>query len=113
MKNKQGVEIVVKIPYDEDVILEDLIEKAPYMTELFSIMNRAENKWADGDESYQDHDDKRIPSMWCEDIAAYAYWAKLMRRMDSPEKYRKRMLQIAGLALHAVMSFDRIEGGEE
>lgn len=46
---------------------------------------------------------------WCNDIEAYVVWARQMHRMRSPEKYRRRMKQIAALAIAACESFDRKE----
>ncbi len=44
---------------------------------------------------------------WCDDIIAYATWAKQMARMGSPDKYRNRMKQIATMAAAACDSYDR------
>jgi hypothetical protein len=111
--SKPGIEITTRIPLDEDIVFENMAEKAAYIAELLLVMNRAENKWSSEDKTYQEHDDERLPKDWCEDIVCYAYWAKMMTRMESGEKLRKRLLQIAGLALHGVMSYDRLSGGVE
>ena len=53
-------------------------------------------------------DDRRKTELdWVEDIEAYTAWAKQMCRMGSPEKHRRRMMQIAALAVAACESFDR------
>ena len=58
-----------------------------------------DNEW---DDSFKTPDD------WCTDIDAYVTWAKQMARMRSPEKYRRRMVQVATIAIAAIESFDRV-----
>jgi len=53
------------------------------------------------------HDDKKPLEEFCDDIIAYATWAKQMLKMGSPEKYRRRMKQIGALSVAACESFDR------
>lgn len=53
-------------------------------------------------------DDSKTLEDWCNDIEAYVVWARQMYRMRSPEKYRRRMKQIAVLAIAACESFDRL-----
>ena len=53
------------------------------------------------------HDDAQGLDNFCDDIEAYTAWARQMFRMRSPSKYRKRMIQIAALAVAACESFDR------
>lgn len=64
---------------------------------------RQDQKWGG-----PDHDDKHGPDDWCRWINAYMTWAKTMAEFDSPEKYRKRMIQVAALAVAAVESHDRL-----
>ncbi len=52
-------------------------------------------------------DDTKTPESWCNDIEAYIVWARQMHRMRSPNKYLRRMLQVAALAIAACESFDR------
>jgi hypothetical protein len=60
-----------------------------------------------------DLDDKRKrPFDWVDDILAYAVWAKQMYRMASPSKYRRRLIQVAALAVAAVEQHDRRYGNE-
>ena len=54
-------------------------------------------------------DNRKTPHDWCSDIAAYVAWAHQMSRCDSPEKYRRRMMQVAALAVAACESFDRLK----
>lgn len=79
---------------------------AARMKLMFSVLaerKRQDEKWG-GPES----DDKRKTEIdWIEDIEAYTAWAKQMYRMGSPEKYRRRMMQVAALAVAACESFDR------
>ena len=53
------------------------------------------------------HDDSQSEDVICDAIIAYAQWAKQMNRMKSPEKYRRRMMQIGAMAIAACESFDR------
>ena len=53
-------------------------------------------------------DDTKDYNEWCNDIHAYCSWARQMCRMESPHKYRARMMQIAALAIAACESFDRV-----
>ncbi len=46
---------------------------------------------------------------WCDDVIAYATWAKQMAKMGSPDKYRNRMKQIATMAAAACDSYDRVK----
>ncbi|BBO80189.1 hypothetical protein DSCO28_07550 [Desulfosarcina ovata subsp. sediminis] len=57
-----------------------------------------------------EHDDNHFPAEWCELINAYATWAKTMESFDNLEKYRRRMIQVAALAIAAVESHDRLIG---
>jgi len=75
------------------------------LTEILSERDRQREKWG-GD--FED-DIRKDPIDWASDIQAYATWAKQMMRMRSHEKYRKRMMQIAALAVAACESFDRQE----
>ena len=65
---------------------------------LRQIAKGFDNEWDDESKYFAD---------WCNDIEAYVVWARQMYRMRSPEKYRKRMLQIAALAIAACESYDR------
>ena len=53
-------------------------------------------------------DIRKGPVDWIEDIEGYLAWSKQMHRMNSPEKYRRRMLQVAALAVAACQSYDRL-----
>ena len=64
---------------------------------------RQDGKWG----GPQVDDARKTQEDWCNDIEAYAVWARQMHRMGSPDKYRRRMLQIAALAVAACESFDR------
>ena len=55
----------------------------------------------------QTDDARKTPEDWCNDIDAYAVWARQMHRMGAQEKYRNRMKQIAALAVAACESYDR------
>lgn len=64
---------------------------------------RQDHKWG-GPEA----DDARKTEIdWVADIQAYVAWACQMHRSGSPEKYRRRMMQVAALAVAACESYDR------
>lgn len=44
---------------------------------------------------------------WIQDIEGYTAWAKQKIRSGNPGEYRRRMMQIAALAIAACESFDR------
>ena len=67
---------------------------------------RQDGKWGGA----QADDARKTPEEWCNDIEAYSVWARQMHRMGSPDKYRRRMMQIAALAVAACESFDRNGG---
>lgn len=63
---------------------------------------RQDSKWGG-----PEHDDEHLPGAWCGLIQDYAGWARVMAGMDSPDKYRRRMVQVAALAVAAIESHDR------
>lgn len=76
---------------------------------LTSVMHEVlEERGRQVDKGYtSDSDDDKQPFNWYEDIDSYNSWARLMLSMDSPDKARKRFVQIAALAVAAVESIDR------
>jgi len=63
---------------------------------------RQDEKWGGAN-----HDDDHTPDFWVQLIKNYAGWAQVMAGMDSPHKYRKRMIQVAALAVAAAGGMDR------
>jgi len=63
---------------------------------------RQDEKWGGAN-----HDDDHTPDFWVQLIKNYAGWAQVMAGMDSPDKYRKRMIQVAALAVAAAGGMDR------
>lgn len=63
---------------------------------------RQDEKWGG-----PEHDDAHDIEEWIEFIQSYASWAKTNYKMNSPDKFRRRMVQVAALAVAAVESFDR------
>jgi hypothetical protein len=56
------------------------------------------------------HDDAEPPMAWVDYITRYASWAGMMALMGGAEgraKYRRRMMQVAALAVAACEAFDR------
>lgn len=56
----------------------------------------------------EEHDDMHATEDWCDFIEAYNVDAR-----QTPARYRKRMIQIASLAVAACESFDRKYSGEK
>lgn len=78
------------------------LSKHPVVLEVIDERERQDNKWGG-----PDNDDLWSPLDWHEMIADYNGWARRMGAMNSPDKARKRYIQIAALAVAAVESIDR------
>jgi hypothetical protein len=65
--------------------------------------DRQDEKWG-GPEA---DDARKTPADWVADINAYTAWAQQMYRMGDIGKYRRRMLQVAALAMAACESYER------
>lgn len=76
--------------------------------EIIAERSRQDEKWG----GPQQGDARKGPTAWCADIEAYALTAKQQARRGQPEEYRRRMLQVAALAVAACESFDRLSGVE-
>ncbi len=76
--------------------------RAGLLAEVDAERARQDEKWGG-----PEHDAHHEPAEWAEFIAAYNGWALMMARMDSPQKYRRRLIQIAALALAAAEALDR------
>ncbi|MCK5609395.1 hypothetical protein KAR91_46410 [Candidatus Pacearchaeota archaeon] len=72
------------------------------VNEVISERNRQDKKWGGAE-----HDDKHAPSEFVQWIEDYAGWARMMSSMLSYDRARKRLIQIAALAIAAVESIDR------
>lgn len=70
---------------------------------------RQDRKWGGAE-----HDDGLSVDEWHNTIADYNGWARRMAKMGSTDKARRRLIQVAALAIAAVESIDRstMEGGE-
>ena len=53
------------------------------------------------------HDDKKSVQDWTETIHNYISWAKQMYEMNSPDKFRKRMLQAVCIGIACLECYDR------
>lgn len=58
----------------------------------------------------QYHDDEKDTKHFSEVISDYANWARRMSEMGSDDKARRRLIQVAALAIAAVESIDRKRG---
>ena len=61
-----------------------------------------DHKWGGSD-----HDDEHSVEEFCWYIKNYAGWSAQMASMNSPQKARKRLVQVAALAVAAVEMIDR------
>lgn len=75
----------------------------PIYIEIAEERARQDVKWGGSA-----HDDEHAPFFWCQLIQDYAGWARVMAGMDNPAKYRRRMVQVATLAVAAAQSHDRL-----
>lgn len=53
------------------------------------------------------HDDIHTMAEWARLICAYAAWAEVMHGLGSADKCRRRLVQVAALAVAAVEALDR------
>lgn len=70
--------------------------------EVLAERNRQDAKWGG-----PEHDDQHGAEDWNRFITRYSQWAAQMADMNSPDKYRRRMVQVAAIAIAAVESLDR------
>lgn len=69
---------------------------------------RQDEKWGGAE-----HDDHHTTAEFVQLIEDYAGWARVMAGMNSPEKARNRLIQVAALAVAAVESLDRKQAGSK
>jgi len=74
------------------------------IVEVANERARQDEKWGG-----PNHDDKHSTAEFAQWIEDYAGWARMMASMNSPDKARRRLVQIAALAVAAVESIDRKE----
>ena len=81
------------------------LKNAGYLyNEVAQERNRQDKKFGGPDVD----DARKRPIDWIEDIEGYTAWTKQMHRMGRFNKYRRRMLQVAALAIAACQSYDRL-----
>ncbi len=73
------------------------------LTDIAAERGRQDRKWGG-----PKHDDQKSPNDFVQHIEDYAGWARQMACMGSFEKYRRRMIQVAALAVAAVEAADRV-----
>jgi hypothetical protein len=85
-------------------------EAAPSVTPFRQVMldvaaerGRQDAKWGG-----PAHDDTHAPELWIQLICDYAGWARVMAGMGNRERYRRRMVQVAALAVSAIEVLDRL-----
>ena len=72
---------------------------------LFAVSKeraRQDDKWGG-----PKHDDQHTTAEYIQWIEDYAGWARMMSQMESHDKARRRLIQVAALAVAAVESIDR------
>lgn len=74
------------------------------LAEVSDERDRQDAKWGG-----PEHDDQHSPIEFVKIIEDYAGWARAMFSQGSPDKGRRRLVQVAALALAAVESLDRKE----
>ena len=77
---------------------------------LFAVSQervRQDGKWGG-----PEHDDQHTTAEYIQWIEDYAGWARMMSQMESHDKARRRLIQVAALAVAAVESIDRKTPGE-
>jgi len=72
------------------------------LQEIKAERKRQDLKWGG-----PENDDKKSPQDWHRIIADYNSWARNMGMMNSPDKRRKRLIQIAALCVAAIESNGR------
>lgn len=74
-------------------------------SEVIAERERQDDKWGGAS-----HDDTHEISEFVQWIEDYAGWARMMASMGSADKTRRRLVQVAALAVAAVESMDRRGG---
>jgi len=76
------------------------------LREVSQERDRQNAKWGG-----PEHDDQHPTEEFVQLIKDYAGWARAMSGMNSPDKARARLIQVAALAVAAVESIDRKNRG--
>lgn len=72
------------------------------ISDIVAERDRQDEKWGGAE-----HDDNHNTIDFCWFIKNYTGWAAQMSAMNSPDKARNRLIQVAALAVAAVESIDR------
>lgn len=72
------------------------------LDEISAERRRQDGKWGGAE-----HDDRHHPNFFIQTIQDYAGWARVMIGMESYDKARRRLIQVAALAVATVESMDR------
>lgn len=80
------------------------LQQSNVLDEVKQERERQDKKWGG-----KTHDDQHTTSEFVQLIEDYAGWARVMAGMDSSDKSRRRLIQVAALAVAAVESIDRTE----
>ncbi len=100
-------ELIVDLINERDEAIEDIADlKTLALSRPFSDV-AAERKRQDHKWGGPSHDDLHSVAQFVQWIRDYSAWARMMDSMRSPQKTRKRLIQVAALAVAAVESIDR------
>jgi hypothetical protein len=80
----------------------NVINQELILRQVANERDRQDAKWGGAP-----HDDDHSTAEFVQFIEDYAGWARTMAGMDSPDKARRRLIQVAALAVAAVESMDR------
>ena len=78
------------------------------LADVLNERHRQDRKWGGSD-----HDDQHTVGEFLSLIKNYAGWAEVMAGMNSPEKARRRAMQVAALAVALCECFDRAEARQK
>jgi len=97
------------MPDEYPVNLRNELNQRRILRELEAERIRQDAKWGG-----PGHDDAHDPRFFIQLIEDYAGWSRVMFGMGSADKGRRRLLQVAALAVAAIESLDRTaqKGGE-
>lgn len=93
-----------------DATLSDLVDSVKgssvgVLAEIQTERDRQDSKWGG-----ENHDDGHSVGFWVQLIKDYAGWARVMAGMGNIAKTRRRLIQVATIAVAAVQSIDRKYG---
>lgn len=77
------------------------------LAEISTERHRQDEKWGG-----REHDDRHSTDEFVQWIQDYAGWARMMASMQSMDKARRRLIQVAALSVAAIQSMSRKAASE-